>query len=96
MDSSAVVADRGPYVRFERGPESEMPPDAEVYCANFGMGDTRMLGEVIERRAPILIEMRHWGLGGILHSASSPTIIERDDSVGRDVNVLGVHDHVVK
>jgi hypothetical protein len=55
-----------------------------------------MLGEVIERRAPILIEMRHWGLGGILHSASSPTIIERDDSAGRDVNVLGVHDHVVK
>jgi hypothetical protein len=53
-----------------------MAADAETHRTEFGTSDTRMLREVIERRAPVFVEMGDWCLGGVLQPASSSAVIE--------------------
>src|ERR1700676_3823376 len=83
LDTRAVEADSGPHIGFECAPEKEMAAHAKAHRTKLGMRHAGILDEVIERRAPVLIEVRHRSLCGVLHPARSSAIVKRDHRAGR-------------
>ena len=84
VDSRSVKTYCGANIRFQRRAKRQVASDTKPHGAKLA-GRYRGMPprQIVQRRAPVLIEMRDRSFGGIFQSARPPGIVERDGAARR-------------